>query len=322
MKKAFKVLGIIVLSLLVIVSGVAAYVKFALPKTSAAPNLTVERTNERIQRGSYLANAVMACTDCHSPRDWSKYAGPMYHDSIGSGSTLYGHEIGLPGEFHAKNITPYNLGNWTDGEIFRAITEGVSKDGRALFAIMPYSNFGKMDKEDIYSVIAWLRTLPSVEKDVRASEADFPMNFIINTMPSKATFANRPAETNTAAYGKYLVSAAACEGCHTRKVDGKDVGGFLAGGEEFHMKDMTVRSVNLTPHETGLKAWTRQQFIERFKKYAEPNYTAITVAEGEFNTPMPWNNFAQMSEKDLGAIYDYLRTLQPVENKVVKFEKN
>ncbi|HEX8460486.1 MAG TPA: c-type cytochrome [Segetibacter sp.] len=323
MKKAFKVIGIILLILVVVISGVAAYVKFALPNVGAPPELTIERTNERIQRGKYLANAVMACTDCHSERDWTKYAGPIYKDSVGSGSTLYGKQIGLPGEFHSKNITPYHLANWTDGEIFRAITTGVNKDGKAMFPIMPYRNFGRLDKEDIYSVIAWLRTLSPVKKDIAASDADFPMSFIINTIPAKASFSTKPAGTNTVAYGKYLMTAAACDGCHSPRKDGKLVEGKeFAGGEAFHMNGMTVTSANLTPHETGLKSWTKPMFISRFKMYADSNYKAPDVTPKDFNTPMPWYNFAQMSEQDLGALYDYLRTLPAVDNKITKFARD
>ncbi len=68
-----KVLGIIVLLLIVVIAGIAAYVKFALPNVGAAPELKVERTPARIERGKYLANAVMGCLDCHTERDWTKY---------------------------------------------------------------------------------------------------------------------------------------------------------------------------------------------------------------------------------------------------------
>jgi hypothetical protein len=40
---------------------------------------------------------------------------------------------------------------------------------------------------------------------------------------------------------------------------------------------------------------------------------------GEFNTIMPWTDFAGMTEEDLGAIYEYLRTVAPVRNEVTIF---
>lgn len=323
MRKAFKFLALFLLAIIVIIVGVAAYVKFALPSVGDPPDLVIEKTPQRLARGEYLANAVMACTDCHTTRNWTKFGGPLFNDSVGGGSPIYGKQIGLPGEFHSKNITPYHLGNWTDGELLRALTTGVSKDGRALFPIMPYLNFGKMDKEDIYSVIAYIRTLPAVKKDIAPSQAEFPVNFIINTYPTAAAFSARPAETNTVAYGQYLVNAAACGECHSKAEKGAPVPGMeFAGGNVYTFNGMSVTSANITPHETGLKGWTRKAFISRFKMYADSNYSAPSVGPGDFNTPMPWYNFAQMNESDLGAIYDYLQTIKPVKNSVIKYVRD
>ena len=322
MKKAVRVTGILFLLIIIVLSAIAAYVKFALPKVAPAPNIVVEKKAARIERGKYLANAVMACTDCHTERDWTKFAAPEKDDSLCAGSTLYDQKIGLPGRFHSKNITPYHLGNWTDGEIFRTITTGVNKDGKVLFPIMPYNNYGKLDKEDIYDVIAYLRTLPSVKKDIAPSEPDFPVNFLINTMSAKPAFTKKPDENNTIAYGRYLITAAGCQDCHSPAVKGEPVAGKeFSGGKEFNIMGNKVTTANLTPDETGLGNWTKTDFIARFKKYADPDYKAPTVAPTDFNTPMPWMNYAHMSEKDLGAIFDCLRTVHPVKNKVVKFER-
>ena len=70
MKKGFKVAGVILLFLVIAGSCIAAYIKFALPDVGKSPDLKVERTPERLKKGKYLVDAVMACTDCHSPRDW------------------------------------------------------------------------------------------------------------------------------------------------------------------------------------------------------------------------------------------------------------
>ena len=63
--------------------------------------------------------------------------------------------MGMPGQYFPSNITPAGLGDWTDGEVFRAITAGVSRDGKSLFPVMPYHYYGKMDREDIYSIMSW-----------------------------------------------------------------------------------------------------------------------------------------------------------------------
>lgn len=80
--------------------------------------------------------------------------------------------------------------------------------------MMPYKNFGIMDKEDIYSIIAYLRTLKPVNINVPAAKPDFPVNLLLNTMPSKAAFTNKPAEADVVNYGKYLVMTVSCGECH------------------------------------------------------------------------------------------------------------
>jgi hypothetical protein len=39
----------------------------------------------------------------------------------------------------------------------------------------------------------------------------------------------------------------------------------------------------------------------------------------EYNTVMPWTMFAGMTERDLGAIYKYLRSVKSIKNKVEKY---
>src|SRR5690606_10073925 len=130
-------------------------------------------------------------------------------------------DFGFPGTFVASNITPHGIGDYTDGELFRVITTGVAKDGRALFPVMPYPSYGELDEEDIKSVIAYIRTLPAIESQLPKSEADFPMNFIINTIPKKAALSKMPSKDDEVAYGKYMVTATACGDCHTKAEKGK-----------------------------------------------------------------------------------------------------
>ena len=257
----------------------------------------------------------MACMDCHSERQWDQFAAPIDKNRVGSGGQLFGHEDGIPGSFTAPNITPSHLNGWTDGELYRAITMGVSKNGRALFPVMPYLSYGKMDTEDIYSVIAYLRTLPGVVSTTPEPVADFPMNFIINTIPKEAAPQSIPSQGNTLAYGAYLVRAADCKGCHTA-----DKGEDFSGGRPFKMPGSTTYSSNITTDlKTGIGAWTKEQFVARFKSYANLS-AAQPVRIGEFQTNMPWRQFGKMTDADLIAVYTYLKSMKSVENQVVKFK--
>jgi len=321
MKKVFKisvyVIGIVVL----LVTCLLSYIKIMLPSVGDAPDLKVETNEIRIARGEYLANHVMVCMDCHSRRDWSLFSGPLLEGTLGSGGEVFDQNLGFPGKYVANNITPHHLGNWTDGEIFRAVTAGVSKDGRALFTIMPHTNFGQLDEEDIKSIIAYIRSLPPINNTTETSSSDFPMNFIVNTLPAKPQFSKIPAPTDRVNYGKYLVTAAGCKDCHTKQEKGKFVGEPFAGGFEFKFHDgSVVTSTNITSHASGIGTWTEEQFINRFKMYSDTNYISPKVSSGEFQTVMPWTMIAGMTEQDLAAIFQYLFTLTPQDNKITLFK--
>jgi hypothetical protein len=148
------------------------------------------------------------------------------------------------------------------------------------------------------------------------------MNFILNTIPRKAEHMKRPDPTDELAHGAYLVNAGGCIECHTQADKGQiNQAMAFAGGRAFQMPDgSTVTSANITTdEETGIGNYTKEAFIQRFKLYADSAYVAPTVNAGEFNTIMPWTMYATMTTEDLGAMYTYLRTIQPIKNKVTKF---
>ena len=320
MKKLLKYLLYLIGLVIVVIAGLMIYLKVFLPNVGPAPDLKIALTQERIERGKYLANHVAVCIDCHSTRDWARFSGPIVVGTEGKGGEVFDQKLGLPGVYYARNITPYGIGNWTDGEVLRAITSGVSKDGRALFPIMPYLAIGQIDLEDVHSIIAYIRTLKPIENKVPDSKSDFPMNFIINTIPKKPDFHTRPDTTDKVSYGRYL--AAVCIECHSTFKGSTMVKGMeYAGGREFPLEGGgIVRSANLTPDpETGTGNWTESFFIARFKVYSDTNYVPPAVGPKDFNSFMPWTMFARMRTEDISSIFVFLKTLKPVTNKVTKY---
>lgn len=319
--KALKIILFLVgiIFFLAIVAG--TYVKIALPDVGAAPTIQIEKTLQTIENGKYLANYVTVCIDCHSSRDWTKFAGPLKVESLGRGGEVFNQEMGFPGSYIAPNITPYALESWTDGEIFRAVTTGVNKDGEALFPVMAAHRFGKMDKKDIYDIIAYIRTLKPIKHKVAKSQSDFPVNFIINTMPKKADFVKRPLETDTLKYGAYLVNAAGCVDCHSKTDKGNVIKGTeFGGGMEFKLPRGMVRSSNITAdNSTGIGRWSKVMFVNKFKAFADKSYQPPLVETTGMNTPMPWTMYGGMKKPDLEAIYTYLRSLKSIQNPVKKF---
>ena len=318
MKKVlFSFIGIIIL-----LTGVGvAYLLIAYPDVDSPPNIEVKGSPQQVARGKYLAEHVSACIDCHSTRNWSRFAAPITEGTYGKGGDKFGEEMGLPGTFYAQNITPHNLGSWTDGEVYRVITSGVTKSGRALFPLMPYKSYSRMDPDDVKAIVAYLRTLDPIEYQAPASEVNFPMSLIIPTIPESPDPIERPSPEDSIAYGKYMTIIAACTECHTPKSKGQPMEGmFLAGGFEYDLPFGTIRSSNITPHEqTGIGRWTKERFVDRFKQYDVPADSLQNVAPDEFNTIMPWKVYAGMTKQDLEAIYTYLQTVEPVEHKVEQF---
>jgi mono/diheme cytochrome c family protein len=317
-----KIIKVILISLAIMMVTILLYVKLALPNVGKIEYLSIKPTASRLERGKYLATHVCVCVDCHSTRNWNEFSGPLIDGTLGKGGEIFDQRFGFPGSFYSKNITPSGIGNWTDGEVLRAIASGVSKNGTALFPIMPHPHFGQMDKEDLESIIVYLRTLKPIENAVPESKADFPMNFIINTIPKEPNFSKRPNENDAVAYGGYLFNAASCSECHSKQDKGKPIEGMeLAGGFDFPMvTGGIVRSANITQDKiTGIGKWSEADFVKRFKSYTDSSYVPNKISKGLFNTVMPWTMYGGMKEQDLKAIYAYLKTVKPIKNNVDKF---
>ena len=277
----------------------------------------------QLNRGRYLVNVVCNCMHCHADRDFTKFAGPVIAGTEGKG----GKEVSKG--VYVRNITPAVLGNWTDDEIARAITMGITKDGDTLYPMMPYRDYIKMPKEDIYCIIAYLRTLKPIPDSVPKKHPDaFPggviaalyNNLIVKHTAEKIPF---PPKDDKVKMGAYLVNAAGCSGCHT-PFDWKilyfknDV--YLSGGSLFNETKLNfkVNSANLTPDSaTGIGAWTEEIFLAKFKSYRDAK--TYSYAPGKYNSIMPWTILCQMKDDELKDIYAYLRTVKPVNNKVEKW---
>ena len=339
MKRILKGLGLALVILGVVVVGLLTYVTQALPKVQPADqSLKIEATPARLARGKYLAENVAACMGCHSQRDFTVNGHPIKPGTeYMGGEPLFDERIGLPGKLPPKNLTPYNLKHYSDGELVRVLRTGVRKDGQPLFPFMPYQAIAQMEKEDLYSVIAFLRSLPEKANDVPEHKLQPPLNIIVHLIPKDAPDFPQPVDRkDSVAYGKYLVTLGSCSDCHT-PVNGKHEplpGMYLAGGQEFpyldnklerHPGGGVLRVPNITPDpETGLGRWTKADFIARFNdwrgKALAAKHAKLDLDKGDYLELMPYAEYAGMTDQDLGAIYDYLRSVPAVKHAVTRFE--
>jgi mono/diheme cytochrome c family protein len=319
MKKLFKVFGVLLILIAVLAAGGFLYLQFAFPKVSPAVDLKIESTPQRLERGKYLANGFFGCIDCHSGRDWTKFSGPLVPGTEGKGGQDFGETAGF---VPASNITQdkeTGIGGWTDGEIFRAITAGVDKEGKFLAPMMPYPEFAKLDKEDIYSIIAYIKTLPAISNKVPEKKLNFPLSLIFRTVPADANnFGKFPDPNDRVKAGEYYGKS--CMYCHSPNDKGEFFPDKLfSGGVEFPMPDgKIIRSANISPDkETGIGNYTKEQFLQKFKMHTDP--ANLDPAIRGYNTPMMWNLLAlSCTEADLGAVFDYLMTQKPVSSRVEK----
>lgn len=276
-----------------------------------------------VERGEYLAHRVAVCMDCHSKRDFTKFSFPPAPGTLGIGASFpFGKAEGIPGEIWAPNITPKRLAEWTDDEIARAIASGVNKQGDTLFPIMPYHNYSRMAKDDLYSIIAYIRTLPSSDSTVPPRKLDMPLS-ALPPLPEFAPDKNvRPDPFDKVKYGQYLATIASCGDCHNpmNKDGSPDFSKAFSGGFVFDAGAFKVAVANITPDTaTGIGSWTEDAFVTKFRTNSSDE--VVNKDHGKQNTMMPWAMYGKMKEEDLRAIYAFLRTVQPISNKVEKWPK-
>ena len=299
----------------------------ACNNTNTEQKATVQddSTAKAMARGSYLFHHVAGCVDCHSKRDFTKYSGPVMEGTEGGGGMVFDQKFGLPGVIYGKNITSdtaTGLGGWTDDEILRAMTQGISKNGDTLFPLMPYPQYNRMAKSDLMSIIAYVRTLKPIKNQVPARmlmmpiAAAYPGNFLQPSIDGNPL----PGESDQVKYGEYISTMADCATCHTpHNQQGPDMTRIFSGGYPFDLGTNMVVSANITPDSaTGIGMWSEAMFVDKFARYR--NASAFNVdSAAHNNTIMPVSLFAGMTDSDLKAIYAYLRTVKPISNKVDKF---
>lgn len=319
MKTILNVLKWLGLTLLLLVIGFFTYVQFNSNKTFNAPypNIIASTDSAVIARGKYLAYGPAHCGTCHVPMD--KYMDVEKGDLMPLSG---GWELSIPpGTFRAPNITPdkeTGIGNLTDGEIARTLRYMVGYDNRF---IAPFMSFHDLTDEDLTAIVSFLKSQAPVKHQVKRSEINFLGKALVafNLIKPEGTKGNPPKSIirdTSISYGKYLANSVAdCVGCHTNRdmKTGELIGKPFAGGMYYEADafsdGVAFISPNLTPHLTTgiISDWGENAFVARFR--------AGRVHKG---SPMPWGSFSRMDDLDLKAIYRYLNSLDPVENKIEK----
>lgn len=300
----------------VVVIGLPAMVgirPFLGPKSRALTARSFEATPERLARGKYLLTSGRPpCVMCHSPLEPTADGGL----AVPAGKEFSGRSFDVDGApfVTAPNLTPdpeTGIGTWTDDQIARAIREGISHDGRALFPIMPYEKFHDMTDEDLAAVVVYLRSLPPVRHELPKTAIPFPLNRLINGAPEPVTAPVTRDLSTPEKRGAYIAQMGVCTDCHTPRDDKGNVRTDMAfaGGTAMPFGNRkVVYSANLTPAVNGIPYYTEDLFIETIR--------TGKVRSRTLDSMMPWQVYRNMTDQDLKDLFAYLKSLKPVDHYV------
>jgi hypothetical protein len=265
------------------------------------------------ERGAYLVNTIMACGNCHSPRepDGKPIAGRDFSGGLTFNTPAF---IAT-----APNITPdaeTGIGSWSDAEIRRALIEGVRPDhgrlaGVSLAAIMPANFYKALLPDDLDAVVIYLRSI----KPVRSESPDPLYKAPVRRDPypdaeagfSKTQFAD-PVRRGT-----YPVTIGHCMECHSAWSRGISdfKGGLGRGGRAFPVREGSPAgapdsiAANITPHPTaGIGGWSDAEIISAITR-------GIARDGRELKPPMAYAYYAGLTQTDLADIVAYLRAVPP-----------
>ena len=255
-------------------------------------------TPEIIARGKALVDAA-DCASCHTADPSKPLAG--------------GKRIDTPfGGIFSPNLTPdrdTGLGGWTDEEFYRALHDGVARNGARYYPAFPYPNFTKITRDDVLAIRAYLATLTPVRNNPPPPQLRWPLNYRVvmrgwNWLFFKpGSFEKNPQKTDEWNRGAYLVEGAAhCGACHTPKnmfgadKRGQIYGGGLIDGWFAPRLDAAERS--------GLKSWS----VEDIAEYLQSGRNGKSHA-GKLMAEVVVNSTSKMSDADIRAMAVYLKDL-------------
>ena len=188
------------------------------PHRPTVTDIKSRRYPDQVARGARFG---AFCAVCHSPNAKAPLVGQNFIKGGPPVGTLY-----------AANLTPAGeIKDWSDGEIIRAIREGVHKSGRSLI-IMPSEVFHNLSDVDVQAIVAYLRSQPAIEPNTPPTKLNVVGALFIgaglaptSAQPPITQPIVAPAEGASADYGQYLVSILGCRLCHGENLTGGKSGG-------------------------------------------------------------------------------------------------
>ena len=276
-------------------------------------------TTGTVERGEYLVDHVLLCGVCHTPTgDDGQPNLDLY--LAGSRSYDFTDVDGTIVTVNAENLTNHNpegLYNWSDEQIRTAITKGIDDEHVAIYPIMPFPEYSLLTREDVDSIIQYLRTVPPndnvVASDFPYGDQNPPVQLATDDDIPHTTLATDDTDFDAAERGRYLAKTA-CLYCHTEELSSgvPNMKKAFAGGKTYtFIRDTPPNtSTNLTPHADGLADWSVDDIVASIKSNTEKG-----TGRALCNThPGGADRFGLMTDDDAHDIATYLHTLPAIAN--------
>lgn len=284
-------------SVIALVLIVAGYQVFSFERTAdrsyavAAPQIAATVDSAVLARGQHLAESIGGCLGCHG----QDLGGSLVDD------------LGPIGVIRAPNLTRGRGGvggEYSDAQLARAIKHGIGADDRSLL-FMPTAEHNWWPDSDVLAVVSFVRSMPSVDGEIEPTTIR-PLGKILNQLgvfqllsaemiDNGADPVEVVAPEPTARYGALL--AIGCEGCHGERLSGGPIPGAPSS---------LAVPANLTPHESGLGGWSREEFEEVLNTGVRPDGRALDPF-------MPIASTRAMDDIEMNALWAYLRSIEPLE---------
>ncbi len=266
-------------------------------------------TADLVARGKYVFGAAAGC-GCHTEAGKPLNSGGRRYD-------------GPFGSVYSTNITPdrqTGIGGWTDEQIVTAIRAGRRPNGERLIPVHPYPVFNGMAEEDLRALVAYLRSVPPVNRPNQPKRMTVPLFESVFLPAWLVAFAPREtppptAPTSGVARGEYLARAVGhCGECHTPRgvTHATDNARFLAGTPKGPDGNPVA---NITPdRDTGL-TWSEEEIAEYLGTGNRPDGDVAGGLMGEVIQGSS-AGLKDLTKADRLAIARYLKTIPPVRHKV------
>jgi mono/diheme cytochrome c family protein len=243
-----------------------------------------------LERGKHIAESFGGCIACHGA-------------NLGGGKK---EDMGPLGEITYGNITTGKGGHgaeYSDAELLRLLRHGLKKDGSTV-RFMPVPDFNWWPDDDMVAVLSWVRQQPPVDGQPAVMKPSAMLKVLdrLDNIPvdiARRIDHSKPVEkaviptTPTKEYGEFLANA--CRGCHGAKLSGGPIPGAPPS--------MPV-PLNLTRHETGLGAYTLDDFKTVLRTGKRKN--------GKMLDPfMPIEMTRNYSDLETEALFAYLQSVPP-----------